>query len=176
MSATYHMPRGTPKVKEIIIEEISFSRRHLGWFFWMFMAIIVLLIACSILLARDLALQASVPGVSPYSVISMSNGDIYFGELQWFPRPVLTSVWVLQRSVNDKNQTQLSVTPFTRAFWQPADLLYLNPRDIISWAPLQNGSQIVQAIENPSILNQQPGPAVSTSTSQNSGGGKSLSP
>lgn len=96
----------------------------------------------------------SAAGASAYSQVVMSNGDVYFGKLSWFPTPKLTDVWVLQRSMDGQNQPQLGVSQFSKALSGPVGDLYLNQASIISWAPLRNDSQFVQAFINPSAVQQ----------------------
>ncbi len=99
--------------------------------------------------------SASKVGASPYSAVYLANGDMYFGLLSWFPKPHLSNVWLIQRTVDKNNQQQVGVAQFTKAFWAPMDEISLNPSQIVWWTRLQNSSQLVQAMENPSLLQQQ---------------------
>jgi hypothetical protein len=113
-------------------------------------------------------------GPSEFSAVYLATGDIYFGKLDWFPWPRMTNVWFLQRSVNQQNQPQLGVAPFTSAFWGPVDRVYLNPKEIILWTNLRNDSQLAQVLSNPNALQSlaqpqpqpQLQPSASTSTFQ----------
>lgn len=103
-----------------------------------------------------LSLRNSDPaGPSKYSAVYTATGDIYFGELHWFPRLRLTNVYFLQRSVGADNQTTFNVAPLRNAFWGPSGEISLNPEQIIFSTRLQNDSQVVKVFENPSLLNQQ---------------------
>ena len=35
--------------------------------------------------------------LSPYSMVYLSTGDVYFGKLDMFPWPTITDVWMLQK-------------------------------------------------------------------------------
>jgi hypothetical protein len=93
--------------------------------------------------------------LSPYSAVYLSTGDVYFGKLSWFPSPHMTDVWFIQRSQNQSGQVQTSLTPMKSLFWGPADEINFNSQDIVFSTRLKNSSQVVQAIENPSVLGQQ---------------------
>lgn len=96
--------------------------------------------------------RPSPQALSPYSAVYLTTGDIYFGKLSWFPKPRLTNVWFVQRTVDGQNQSRLGITPFTSAFWGPADALDLNPKQIVFSARLKAESDVVKAIENPSLF------------------------
>jgi hypothetical protein len=92
-------------------------------------------------------------GPSKYSAVYLQTGDIYFGELSWFPWLSLKNVWLLQRSVDEQNQVQLGVVPFKNSFWGPIDKIYLNPKQVVFWTNLKKDSQLAKALDNPNILN-----------------------
>lgn len=117
--------------------------------------IFLILIGLGIWIGSNLS-QPNPSGPSEYSAVYLSTGDIYYGILSWFPWPHLKNVWLLQRSVDQNNQPQLSIAPFSRAFWGPVDEVYLNPKQVIFWTRLRNDSQVLKAIQNPSALQQQP--------------------
>ncbi|MBI4094288.1 MAG: hypothetical protein HY436_00590, partial [Candidatus Liptonbacteria bacterium] len=74
---------------------------------------------------------------SPYSAVVFTTGDVYFGRLSWFPRPVLREVWFLQRGVDAENQPQFGIAPFRGAFWGPTDEIRFNPREVVFWTRLR---------------------------------------
>ena len=102
---------------------------------------------------------ASAKGANGYTAVFLVSGDVYFGKLSWFPWPRLTNVWFLQRSVDKENQPQLGLAPFSSVFWGPAGDVYLNPKQILFWAPIKPDSKVAQAIENPASIQQQAPPA-----------------
>ncbi len=98
--------------------------------------------------------------LSPYSAVYLSTGDIYFGELSWFPKPRLKDAWFIQRGVDAENQAALSVVPMDSVFWGPIGEINLNPDTIIFSARLRSDSQIIQLLNsrgsNPIPVNQSP--------------------
>ncbi len=123
--------------------------------------VVLLVVAVVVLVALGVWLGSvlrggGTAGPSPYSAVLLSNGDMYFGKLSWFPAPRLTNVWVLQRTVDQNNQQQLGVGQFNKAFWGPMDELNLNSKEIVWWSRIRSDSQLAKAIENPSSVQQQP--------------------
>ncbi len=94
-------------------------------------------------------------GVSPYTALYMTTGDIYFGKFSKFPEPHMTDVWFLQRSTTQNNQQQFGIVPFGTAFWGPVDDVHFSSNQILFRARLRNDSQVVKLMENPSLIQQQ---------------------
>jgi hypothetical protein len=94
---------------------------------------------------------------SKYSMVSTINGEIYFGELRWFPRLVMKDAWALQRipARTQGEQDQLSIVPTSKAFWQPMGDLYFNSKNVVSWSYLRNDSEIAKALADPASVNNQ---------------------
>jgi hypothetical protein len=121
--------------------------------------LIILLIILVIVLGLGIWLGVKILGrenpeaPSKYSAVYLRTGDIYFGELSWFPWPSLKNVWLIQRTIDSQNQVQLGVVPLKNSFWGPIDKIYLNPREVVFWTKLRKDSQLVRALENPNILN-----------------------
>lgn len=93
--------------------------------------------------------------LSKYSAVYLSTGDMYFGELDWFPHLHVKNAWYLQRTVNQQNQPQLGVLPFSGVFWGPSGDIYLNSKQIIFYTRLKADSQMAKALANPSLLQPQ---------------------
>lgn len=106
--------------------------------------------------------QGTPSGPSPYSMVAMANGEVYFGKLSWFPSPRLTNVWSLQRVVGADSQIQLAVNQLTRSLGEPVDELFLNSSQIAAWTRLRNSSQLVRVFQNPGLVNVPQAPATST--------------
>jgi hypothetical protein len=121
--------------------------------------LIILLIILVVVLGLGIWLGVKILGrqnpeaPSKYSAIYLQTGDIYFGELSWFPWPSLKNVWLIQRSVDQQNQVQLGIVPLKNSFWGPTDKIYLNPKQVVFWTNLRKDSQLIKALENPNILN-----------------------
>ncbi len=77
-----------------------------------------------------------------YSVIYLSTGDIYFGELSQFPYPVLKNGYILQRDQNDG----VNLLPISSTVWEPAGGMRLNKDMIVFTAPLANTSAVYRMI------------------------------
>lgn len=105
---------------------------------------------------------------SAYSAVYLSTGDIYFGELSWFPIPTLRNVWYLQRTTDETGKPTVGIAPLTGAFWGPIDSVRLNPKDVVLVTRLRNDSQVTKALANPASLTPavQPQPAAQRPTPQ----------
>ncbi len=123
--------------------------------------ILLVVVAVFIMVAIGVWLGSIIGGgsnkvtASPYSAVYLSNGDMYFGVLSWFPKPRLTNVWLIQRTVDKDNQQQVGVAQFNKAFWGPMDELSLNSKEIVWWVRLRSDSQLAQAMKNPPVDQQQ---------------------
>jgi hypothetical protein len=80
-----------------------------------------------------------------YSAVYLATGDIYFGELGWFPKPHLKNVWYLQQGVDEENQAQVGILPFKDVAWGPMDKVYLSSDQIVWIARVRDDSQLIQA-------------------------------
>ncbi|MCR4328715.1 MAG: hypothetical protein NUV53_04370 [Patescibacteria group bacterium] len=94
-------------------------------------------------------------GSSGYTAVFLVSGDVYFGKLSWFPKPKLTKAWFLQRGVDKENNPQVALAPFSSVFWGPEGDVYLNPKQILFWAPISATSEVAFAIDNPDSVRQQ---------------------
>lgn len=95
---------------------------------------------------------------SYYAVMTL-GGDLFFGELHYFPSIRLTNVWTLQRNPQDE-KNPLSLAKFDRSVWGPEDVVYLNKKNIIWKTKLKADSQVLLQMKNPPgpQLQQQPQP------------------
>lgn len=135
---------------------------------WVGAVIVLVLLGLGIWLGTYLG-GAQSGGDSKYSAVYMTTGDIYFGELSWFPTPHITNAWFLQRGTDAQNRPQVGVAPMTSVFWGPSNILNLNAKDIIFWTKIKADSQLAKAMDNPQLVQgQNPagnGPAGAVSTS-----------
>jgi hypothetical protein len=115
--------------------------------------ILVIVLVLGIWLGVKILGRENLESPSKYSAVYLQTGDIYFGELSWFPWPSLKNVWLIQRSVDQQNQVQLGIVPLKNSFWGPTDKIYLNPKQVVFWTNLRKDSQLIKALENPNILN-----------------------
>ena len=104
-----------------------------------FIAVFAALLALFLYIIRDRF------GNSYYAVY-FTSGDLYFGKLNYFPRPALTDVHFLERG-GAADQSSLKVAKFSQAFWGPEDKIYLNDQNILWKAKLKKDSPILQSIK-----------------------------
>jgi len=103
-----------------------------------------------------------------YWAVYLNTGDLYFGELNRFPKLSLSNVWLIQRNPAD-SQNPLSLAKFEQAFWGPEDKIYLNEKNIVWKAKLKENSQILQSIKSSPAAQAQPpqqSPQQATTTQQ----------
>lgn len=84
-----------------------------------------------------------------YSVVYLSNGEVYVGRLSTFPKLVLRNPYVLQSVANpdDPAQKSIQLAPLKEAFWSPDDRIYLNREHIIYTASIRKDSKIAQDLK-----------------------------
>jgi hypothetical protein len=127
--------------------------------------VIIVLIGLGIWLGLRFG-NSSTAADSPYSAVYLSSGDIYFGKLDWFPKPHIENAWHLSSAVDAQNHTQPTLLPLKNLFWGPSQDLYLNEKQIIFWTKLRADSQVAKALADPSSVQSvnSATPSVSTST------------
>ena len=133
-----------------------------------FIAVIVVLLALVVWFLIQLVGSketTTLNSPSPYSAVYLASGDIYFGKLSWFPNPRLVNVWFIQKSVDNQNQPQLNLLPFSSVSWGPTDEIFLNSKEIIFWTRLRNDSQIAKVIGQ-NTTGQLPPPAVPAASNE----------
>lgn len=108
---------------------------------------IVLGLIAILLLAGAWAFKEATDN-SGYSAVYLRSGDIYFGQLSWFPKPHITNAWYLERTAGKDSQPQIGIMPMKNVFWSPSPTLYLNPAEIVWWTKIQSGSQMAKALAN----------------------------
>lgn len=114
-----------------------------------FIVVIIILLALVVWFLVQLLGSKETPALnspSSYSAVYLSTGDIYFGKLAWFPKPKMTNAWFIQKSLDNQNQPQLNLLPFSSVSWGPTDEIFFNSKEIIFWTRLRTDSQIVQVI------------------------------
>lgn len=89
-----------------------------------------------------------------YHAVSLTSGELYFGQLEKFPKFGLKNVYTLQ--VTQNQEQPFSVQRFDSAFWGPENFLKLNKENVVWMAELSSQSQLLQVIrENPNLIPQQ---------------------
>ncbi len=122
------------------------------------LAVVVVLVGA---LGIWLGLNFKISGVqlSPYSMVYLSTGDVYFGKLDMFPYPKLTDAYALQKNTSG----QPSIVPLKNLPYGLNNEINLNSKEIVWWSRLTADSQFAQALANPAALNSTPQPASTSS-------------
>ncbi|MFA5842005.1 MAG: hypothetical protein WC835_03555 [Candidatus Paceibacterota bacterium] len=139
-------------------------------------SIVLVVVAVLVLVALGIWLGSALLGkkdsantASPYSVVYMSSGEIYFGKLSWFPKPYISSPWTIQRQTDKDGQVQAGIVPVNKAIWSPVDGIYLNEKQIVAWSALRADGDMAKALADPKSLEQAQNP-------QTNGAAQSQSP
>jgi len=90
------------------------------------------------------------PFEARYQVITLTNGEVYYGRLCFFPSPRIVDAWLFQQTSTEKEKEtpKLNLIPFTSLFFGPQNVLYLEKEQIVWWANLEKDSPIVKFIQS----------------------------
>ena len=146
----------------LIEEEIVAEPRRWGRGRWVLLVLVILvLVGLGTGLGLLISGRSSSAGLSKYSAVYMTSGDVYFGELSWFPKPHINNTYILQRGVDQNNAPQVAVAPFKSVVWGPGSIIYLNSKESVFWTRLRQDSSVARLIDNPSSAQQVVPPAQS---------------
>jgi hypothetical protein len=87
-----------------------------------------------------------------YYAVFFNNGNVYFGNLSFFPKLKLKNAFYLSTD----QQGQLVLRRFKDADWRPRGEIYLNKEAIMFIAPIDSSSDLVRLIKGEIILPTQP--------------------
>jgi hypothetical protein len=137
----------------MINKKIKITMKKKKTIFWVVVAAAVLAL---IILALSIWAREEKSGMksSDITAVYMTTGDIYFGKMDWLPWPRLRNVWYIQRGVNADQQPQVSLAQFKEVFWTPIDEIRLNPKEIIFWTMVEEGSEMAEALKDPEAFKQ----------------------
>lgn len=112
----------------------------------------IAVVAVGIILLALLAVIFVYPLVfgKPYFVVYTANGEIFVGKASWFPRFSLTDVYIVQTDVSAPevaSGSNLRLASLKDTPWSPRKL-YLEREQIIFYGPIDEGSNVVQALKN----------------------------
>ena len=84
-----------------------------------------------------------------YSVVYLSNGELYVGRLATFPELKLHDGYIFQAvpDTADPNKKNFQINPLTDALWAP-EYVSFNKGQVLFYGPLLEESQIFQTIKN----------------------------
>jgi hypothetical protein len=120
-----------------------------------FLAVVAILVMLGIWLGSEVFNKTGGSAVSPYSVVYLSDGEIYFGKLSWFPKLRISNPWTIQRQVDAQGKTQISVVQVNKSIWSPVDELYLNEKQVMAWSRLRSDGDMAKLLDNPQAMQQQ---------------------
>lgn len=111
------------------------------------LSIILLVLLAAILLLAGAYIWKIAP--RPYSAVVLANGDVYFGQVAYFPRFSLSNAYILQVGVDPENPEQSipQIVPANLLLWAPEQLL-INRDQVLSVSVVGEDSQVMQLIRS----------------------------
>ena len=83
---------------------------------------------------------------NPYYAVYLRTGDMYFGKISRFPKFTLSDVWLLQRSIDEK-QGGFEMMKFSNTIFGPLDKMEINKENIVWISKLRDNSEVVTFIQ-----------------------------
>jgi len=115
---------------------------------WTVAALVVIAVGTVYLLGRR-GSSSDVKFPTPYQAVLLTNGAVYFGQLEGYggPNPVLTKVYYIVTQTNTETK-QVTNTWIRRGqeLHKP-DRMYINPRQILFVEPVGADSRVAQLIK-----------------------------
>jgi hypothetical protein len=100
---------------------------------------------------RSLTKDASAPTIEAdkYYAVLLSNGSVYFGQLEGLgnPYPVLKNVYYVQSNVNQETKAVSNSLVKRGKEWHGPDRMIINEKAIIFVEPVGKDSRVSQLIE-----------------------------
>jgi hypothetical protein len=92
-------------------------------------------------------LQYKATHAGQYSVVYLTTGEVYVGQLSTFPDLTLKNSYILQvtKDATDATKTNFQLQPVNQALWAPSEL-HLVEKNVIFYGPLLPGSKIAQTL------------------------------
>jgi len=115
---------------------------------WTIAALMVIAVGMVYLLARRGG-SADVKFLTPYQAVLLTNGSVYFGQLEGYggPNPVLSKVYYIVSQTNaETKQTSNILVKRGKELHEP-DRMYINPRQILFVEPVGVNSKVAQLIK-----------------------------
>jgi hypothetical protein len=84
-----------------------------------------------------------------YYAVLLSNGSVYFGQLEGLgtPYPVLTNVYYVQSNVNQETKAVSNSLVKRGKEWHGPDRMIINEKSIVFVEPVAKDSRVAQLIE-----------------------------
>jgi hypothetical protein len=82
-----------------------------------------------------------------YSVVYLTTGEVYVGELATFPRMQLKNGYLLAtgQDPTDPKKTTFQLNPLSETIWSPKKI-YLNREQVVFYGPLLETSRVAQTL------------------------------
>ena len=109
--------------------------------------IIILLAVVFIYLGYAFGKEIFPFGSGKWQAVQLMNGDVYYGKLQTFPCYKLTKAYFVQ-TVEDETNTASQLKPLSSLFFGPENVMHLQKEQVLWWADLSEGSQVLKAIRS----------------------------
>ncbi|MCX6752715.1 MAG: hypothetical protein NTZ87_04440 [Candidatus Nomurabacteria bacterium] len=84
---------------------------------------------------------------NPYSVVYLTTGEVYVGELTTVPDLTLKNGYILQvtKDATDATKNTFQLNPISQALWAPK-VLHLVKDNVVFYGPLMSTSKIAQTL------------------------------
>ncbi len=93
--------------------------------------------------------SSDVKFLTPYQAVLLTNGSVYFGQLEGYggPNPVLSKVYYIVTQTNtETKQTNNILVKRGKELHEP-DRMYINPRQILFVEPVGVNSKVAELIK-----------------------------
>ena len=89
---------------------------------------------------------------SELSVVYVTTGEVYIGNLSTHPKFAVTDAYKFQTTKDpvDPLKIKTQLIPFSTALWAPR-VVYFNREQVVFYGPLSESSKVFQAIKNKTV-------------------------
>ena len=108
----------------------------------------LVLLVVVVLVVVGFALKINkLKGDTGYSVVYLSTGEVYVGNLTTFPDFQLKNSYVLQvtKNADDPTKNDFQLNPINEALWAP-EVLHINRKNVVFYGPLMANSKIAETL------------------------------
>lgn len=114
---------------------------------WTVAALVVIVVGVVYMMGRSRSSDVKFP--TPYQAVLLTNGSVYFGQLEGYggPTPVLRKVYYIVSQTNPETKQVNNVLVRRGQELHKPDRMYLNPRQILFVEPVGTDSQVAQKIK-----------------------------
>lgn len=108
----------------------------------------IIIVSVLVLIVLGLgALQFKAMFSKDYSVVYLTTGEVYVGNLVAFPSLQLKNAYILQvtKDANDQTKTNFQLNPVSDALWAPK-AMHLVRENVVFYGPLVANSKIAETL------------------------------